>query len=115
MKSADAWNRGDLETYMQAYWNSPETTFAGGARLTTGYAQTLEQYKKGYTGPGKEMGKLDYPDITPQFLCADTALVRGRWHLKMTSGKEPHGVFSLIMKKLPEGWRIIHDHSSAGE
>lgn len=114
-RSAEAWNRGDLETYMKAYWNSPETTFAGGARITRGYDQTLAVYKQGYQSPGHEMGKLDYPDITPQFLCADTALVRGKWHLRMTTGKEPHGVFSLLMKKFPEGWRIIHDHSSVGE
>ena len=114
-KSAEAWNRGDLATYMQAYWNSPETTFAGGATITRGYDNTLAAYKKGYQAPGKEMGKLDYPDISPQFLCADTALVRGKWHLKLSTGKEPHGVFTLIMKKFPEGWRIIHDHSSVGE
>lgn len=114
-ESAAAWNRGDLETYMKAYWNSPDTTFAGGARLTRGYQSTLTVYKQGYQSPGHEMGKLDYPDIAPQFLCADTALVRGLWHLRLSTGKEPHGIFTLIMKKFPEGWRIIHDHSSVGE
>ena len=114
-RSAEAWNRADLETYVQAYWKSPDTTFVGGARLTRGYENILAVYKQGYLSPGHEMGKLDYPDITPQFLCSDTALVRGKWHLRLSTGKEPHGIFTLIMKKFPEGWRIIHDHSSVGE
>ncbi|HWR36604.1 MAG TPA: nuclear transport factor 2 family protein [Clostridia bacterium] len=109
--STAEWNKGSLEGYMEIYWNSPDVTFGGGASFTKGYQQILDHYRRIYQSPGREMGKLDFPEINVNFLSADTALVRGRWHLRLTT-REPHGVFTLIMRKFPEGWKIIHDHSS---
>jgi ketosteroid isomerase-like protein len=47
-------------------------------------------------------------------LGSEAALVRARWRLKMSDGKESTGMTTVIFRKLPEGWRIVHDHSSAG-
>jgi hypothetical protein len=41
----------------------------------------------------------------------EAALARGRWQL-IRSKDKPGGVFTLIFRKLPEGWRIVHDHTS---
>jgi ketosteroid isomerase-like protein len=106
------WNKGDLEKYMTGYRNSPDITFFGGASVTKGYKETLDRYIKGYKAPGREMGKLDFADTNVQLLCPDTAFVTGRFHLQMSNGKQPHGVYTLLMKKFPEGWKIVHDHSS---
>jgi len=111
----DAWNRHDLEGFMAGYWNSPELTFFSGAQITSGWQPTLDRYRKSYQSGGHEMGKLEFSDLNVQPLGPDSAFVRGAWHLTMSDGKTPHGLFTLIFRKFPEGWKIIHDHTSAAE
>ncbi|MBZ5569720.1 MAG: DUF4440 domain-containing protein [Acidobacteriia bacterium] len=108
----DAWNRGDLEGFMAGYWKSPELSFISGADETRGWQPTLERYRKKYQGEGKDMGKLDFFDLRVEMLAPDAAFVRGHWHLKMKNGEEPAGLFTLILRKFPDGWKIIHDHTS---
>ena len=108
-----AWNRHDLESFMTGYWNSPDLTFFSGARVTSGWQGTLERYKKTYQSQGAEMGTLEFTDLQIEPLGSDAAFARGAWHLTMSDGKTPHGVFTLVLRKFPAGWRIIHDHTSA--
>ena len=108
----DAWNRGDLEGFMAGYWKSPELSFVSGTTETRGWQPTLERYRKKYQSEGKEMGKLDFFDLRVEMLGPEAAFVRGHWHLKMKNGQEPGGLFTLILRKFPEGWRIVHDHTS---
>jgi beta-aspartyl-peptidase (threonine type) len=108
----DSWNRGDLEGFMAGYWKSPELSFISGATETRGWEPTLKRYRKKYQGDGKEMGKLDFFDFRVEVLGPRSAFVRGHWHLQMRNGQEPHGLFTLILRKFPEGWRIVHDHTS---
>jgi beta-aspartyl-peptidase (threonine type) len=114
-QQVDAWNKHDLEGFMAGYWNSPELTFFSGGTETKGWQPTLEQYRKAYQANGAEMGKLDFSDLRVIVLGVDSAFVRGRWHLTMPDGKEPHGLYTLVLRKFPEGWRIIHDHTSAAQ
>lgn len=114
-KQQDAWNRHDLEGFMTGYWNSPDLTFFSGAKITSGWQSTLERYRKTYQSEGKEMGKLALSDLRIVTLGRDAAFVRGAWQLTMSDGKTPHGLFTLIFLKLPEGWKIAHDHTSAAE
>jgi ketosteroid isomerase-like protein len=109
-----AWNRQDLEGFMAGYWNSEELTFFSGAHETQGWQAALDRYKKRYTGAGNEMGKLEFSNLRIEMLGADAAFVRGEFHLTMTNGKTPHGLFTLVFRKFPAGWKIVHDHS-AGE
>jgi len=109
----EAWNRGDLESFMNGYWHSPDLTFYGNGSVTKGWQQTLDRYRKTYQSQGKEMGHLDFPEFDIQPLGADYALARGRWHLRFHDGKEATGMTSLTLRKFPDGWRIIHDHSSS--
>jgi ketosteroid isomerase-like protein len=111
----DAWNRHDLEAFMAGYWNSPELTFFSGAKTTSGWQATIERYRKTYQSEGREMGKLEFSDLNVQGLAPDAAFVRGAWHLTMSDGKTPHGLFTLIFRKFPDGWKIVHDHTSAAE
>ena len=106
-----AWNRGDLEGYMAGYWRSPELTFYSNSTEARGWQPTLERYRKRYQSAGAEMGKLDFPSLAIEVL-GDAAIARGRWHLALSKGKEAKGMFTLLLRKLPEGWRIVHDHSS---
>ena len=97
---------------MAGYWNSPNLTFFSGASETRGWQQTLERYRKNYQGPGAEMGKLEFKDLQVESLGPSSAFVRGKFQLTLSNGKQPHGLFTLVFRKFPEGWRIIHDHSS---
>jgi len=107
----EAWNRHDLEGFMAGYWNSPELTFFSGATETKGWQPTLERYGRAYQSEGHAMGTLSFSDLQIEPLGADSAFVRGKFQLQMPDGKQPHGVFTLIFRKFPEGWRIIHDHT----
>lgn len=111
----EAWNRHDLEAFMAGYWNSPELTFFSGGHENRGWQQALDHYRATYTGPGHEMGKLEFANLRVELLGPDAAFVRGEYHLTMPDGKTPHGLFTLVFRKFPEGWKIIHDHSSAAE
>jgi len=111
----DAWNRHDLEAFMTGYWNSPELTFISGANKASGWQAALDRYRKTYQGGGKEMGKLDFSDLRIEPLGNDAAFVRGAWHLTMSDGNTPHGLFTLVFRRFPDGWKIIHDHTSAAE
>ena len=109
----DAWNRGDLEAFMNGYWKSPDLVFFSNGAETRGWQQTLDRYRAAYKSEGRQMGTLDFPQLEFKPLGADAVLARGRWHLKMPDGKESTGMTSVTFQKLPEGWRIVHDHSSA--
>jgi beta-aspartyl-peptidase (threonine type) len=109
-----AWNRKDLEAFMSGYWNSPDLTFFSGAREAKGWQAALDRYKKAYQGAGHEMGRLEFANLRIEALCPDAAFVRGEFRLTMSDGKKPQGLFTLVLRKFPEGWKIVHDHS-AGE
>jgi ketosteroid isomerase-like protein len=112
---AEAWNRHDLDGFMTGYWKSPQLTFFSGGDIASGWQAALDRYRKRYQGEGHEMGKLDFSDLQIDTFAADSAFVRGRWHLTLSDGKTPHGLFTLIFRKFPDGWKIIHDHTSAAD
>lgn len=108
-KQAADWNRGDIEAFMQGYWNSENLVFVS-SRVTRGWRQTLENYKKSY--PDKAtMGTLTFSDLEVTVLSKDAAVVLGSWALQRANDN-PKGKFTLIFRKFKEGWRIVHDHTS---
>jgi ketosteroid isomerase-like protein len=109
----NAWNHHDLEGFMAGYWNSPELTFFSDARETSGWQATLDRYRARYASPGHEMGKLEFSGLRIEMLGADAAFARGEWLLTLSDGKTPHGRFTLVFRKFPDGWKIGHDHTSA--
>jgi ketosteroid isomerase-like protein len=111
MNQQEAWNKGDLKAFMAGYHHSSELTFFSGATVHKGWDDILDRYQKKYQGEGKEMGKLTFSEINIELFAADSAVVRGRWELK-TSKEVLGGLYTLIFRKTPEGWRIIHDHTS---
>jgi uncharacterized protein (TIGR02246 family) len=106
-----AWNRGDVDAFLTGYWHSPDLTFSGSNGISRGWNAVLARYKKNYPDRGA-MGALDFSSLEFRFLGPDAALILGHWHLKREKD-EPGGVFSLVFQRFPEGWRIIHDHTSA--
>lgn len=114
-----AWNVGDLERFMEGYWRSPQLTFFSAGRKLEGWDATIDRYRKTYQAEGKEMGKTTFSDLDVQILGPEGAVVRGRWRLVQSDGKELGGLFTLIFRKFKDGpfggWKIIHDHTSSNQ
>lgn len=110
-RQVQAWNRRDLEGFMHGYWRSPELTFYSGGIVVSGWEQTLARYRNRYQSAGKEMGNLEFAEVKIEMLGPSAAFARGRFILKMT-GAESSGLFTLTFRKLADGWKIIHDHTS---
>jgi len=105
-----AWNRGDLDGYMAGYWKSDQLNFFSNGKKTMGWQPTLDHYRERYQNNKNGMGKLTLK-VELEQLDEDLVLGRGEWSLIMPDGSTPHGLTTLIVRKLPEGWRIVHDHS----
>jgi ketosteroid isomerase-like protein len=108
---AAAWNRGDIEGYMDGYERSDQTVFISGDNLTRGWQTVLDRYKKSYDTRDK-MGALTFSDLEIKPLSPFYAVASGRWQLTRASDT-PHGRFTLIFRKTSAGWRIVHDHTSS--
>ena len=107
----EAWNRGDIEGYMDGYDRADTTIFVSGDSVTRGWKTVLDRYKRNYDSREK-MGTLSFSDLETRLLSKDSAVVVGRWHLQRAKD-EPHGRFTLIFRKTREGWKIVHDHTSS--
>jgi ketosteroid isomerase-like protein len=107
----DAWNRGDIDTFMNGYARSASTVFVSEDTIRRGWETVRARYREKYSDRAK-MGTLTFSDLEITPLSTDAAVVLGRWSLKRAND-QPHGRFTLIFKRLPEGWRIVHDHTSA--
>jgi len=114
-QQVEAWNRHDLEGFMSGYWDSPDLIFFSGAQKTAGWQATLDRYRTKYQSQGQQMGRLAFSDLNIQPLAPDAAYVLGEFHLTMPDGTTPHGRFTLIFRKFPDGWKIVHDHTSAAQ
>jgi ketosteroid isomerase-like protein len=105
-----AWNRGDLEAYMQGYWQSDSLLFVGKSGPKYGWQTTLDNYKKGY--PDKAaMGQLSFDILKVQLLDKTNAFVLGAWYLKREQDA-PGGYFTLLLRKIKGEWKVVADHSS---
>lgn len=105
-----AWNRGDIEGFMQGYWNSPEMMFVSGDSMTKGWQPTLDRYKKSYDSKAR-MGVLTFSELEITLTGKDSAVVFGRFTLVREKDK-PTGLFTLNFRKFKDGWKIILDHTS---
>ena len=107
----EAWNRGDIDGFMNGYARSASTVFISEDTIRRGWQMVRDRYRKKYSSRGK-MGTLTFSDLEITLLSSDSAVASGRWKLKRASD-QPHGRFTLILRRLPEGWRIVYDHTSA--
>lgn len=105
-----AWNNGDLEGYMQGYWNNDSLAFIGKSGITYGWQQTLSNYQKSY--PDKAaMGQLKFTLLRKHQQSPKSAYIVGKWHLEREAGNL-EGYFSLLWRKIKGRWVIVSDHSS---
>ncbi|MBI4565516.1 MAG: nuclear transport factor 2 family protein [Planctomycetes bacterium] len=107
----EAWNRGDVERFLEGYWKSDRTVFAAEDKIHRGFEAMAERYRRSF--PTRDaMGTLTFSELTFESIEEDQAVVTGRWALERAQDR-PGGAFTLIFRRFPEGWRIVHDHTSS--
>jgi ketosteroid isomerase-like protein len=106
-----AWNRGDIEAFMDGYDRAETTTFVSGDQLIRGWQTVFDRYKKQYSSR-EQMGTLSFAELTITPIGADLALADGRWQLTRANDS-PHGRFTLLFKRINSKWRIIHDTTTS--
>lgn len=111
MDQVEAWNRGDIEGFMEGYWRSPDLRFASEGSVRAGWQETLDRYRQTYPDRAA-MGKLTFDEIDVRSLAADKALAFGRWRLEREADG-PNGLFSLVLEVKDGAWRVVHDHTSS--
>jgi ketosteroid isomerase-like protein len=109
------WNRGNLDAFLDGYWNSPKVVFQSGGNRFDGWEALRARYRRRYQEEGRAMGQLVFSGLEIEPLGAEAALARGQWRLTMPDGTKPGGLFTVIFRKFPKGWKIVHDHTSAEE
>ena len=109
-KQQEDWNRGNIEAFMQGYWQSDSLMFIGSSGVTYGFKNTWERYKKNYDSRDK-MGELKFDLLHVNRLANDVYMVVGKWHLKRTVG-DVGGIYTLILRKIGGKWVITSDHTS---
>ena len=114
--SADSWNSGDLDGFMDDYWRSERLSFSGGTGVTRGWGEVRRRYLESYWAPGAVRDSLRFEDLEVSPLGAAHALAMGRYVLYRPEDDEEvasSGFFTLILAKMDGEWKIIHDHTSA--
>jgi len=109
-KQTNQWNKGNIDGFMETYWNSDSLVFVGSAGPNYGWQRTLENYKKHYPDTAA-MGKLNFEILSVKQLSAEYSFVLGKWHLTRTIG-DVGGAFTLLFRKINGKWLIVADHSS---
>lgn len=111
---AAAWNRGDLELFLDlGYWRDDRLAFFSGGSVTRGFDTVAARYRQRYLTDGATMGQLTFADVEVEPLAPGLARASGRWGLVHAAGEPAGGLFTLLLRELPEGWRIVFDHTSS--
>ncbi|WP_233356041.1 YybH family protein [Henriciella aquimarina] len=108
-----AWDAGDIERFMEGYWQSPELRFASGGSVVRGYWKTLERYRTRYTDRAA-MGLLDFEELEIVRLGPEAAVVHGRWQLTRENDA-PSGLFTLIFRRIDGNWKIVSDTTTSAD
>lgn len=128
-----AWNRGDLQAFMSGYLRADDITYTAGGVVVRGWQTLTDRYQARYGNDRSTMGTLRFENLVITPLGDAHALCVGQWFLQppdpssarpasappATLSDAParprpmDGVFSLVWTRTKDGWKIIHDHSSA--
>ena len=109
-RQTEAWNGGDLVTFVADYLDSPRMRFVSGGSVRYGMDDVLERYRRNYPDRAA-MGRLAFTDIDVRVLSPEFAFVFGRYRLER-EGDAPTGLFTLLLERTGDGWKISHDHTS---
>lgn len=113
MAQQTAWNEGDIDGFMEGYWNNPDLRFASGGSITRGWQATRDRYHARYTDRSI-MGTLIFSDLEVDLLSADAAVVHGAWALERENDR-PSGLYTLVLKRFDNGWKVVSDTTTSAD
>ena len=114
MAQQEAWNRGDIDAFMEGYWKSDALRFASGGDVTLGWQATIDRYKTRYTDKAA-MGTLSFAELDVQVVSEDAAIVHGRWALERAADR-PSGLYTLVFRNFgDDGWLIVSDTTTSAD
>nr|WP_070960709.1 nuclear transport factor 2 family protein [Hyphomonas sp. Mor2] len=108
-----AWNSGDIDGFMQAYWRSPDLRFASGGSVTRGWQETRDRYHARYSNRAL-MGTLSFDALDVDVLSEEAAIVHGAWALQRDNDR-PSGLFTLVFKRMDGQWKIVSDTTTSAD
>lgn len=111
LRQQNDWNKGDIDAFMNGYWESDNLKFVGATGITYGYEATLKNYHKRYPDRAA-MGQLTFGIKSVEKLSRKVIMLVGTWDLDRASGPIG-GYFTLMWKKIKGEWVVISDHTSA--
>jgi len=106
-----AWNRGDIDAFMEGYWKSEQLRFGSGGDITLGWQATIDRYKARYTDRAA-MGELAFRQLQAEVFSPNAAIVHGRWALQRENDR-PSGLFTLVFRDFGDGWVIVSDTTTS--
>ncbi len=112
--SEEKWNGGDLDGFMAWYQRGPETSFMGSDGPFYGWEQIRDRYAPRF-GPGASRDSLRFENLETRPIAPWLGLATARYVLFQEDSVTATGIFTLVVKRTPDGWRIIHDHSSSSD
>ncbi len=107
----DAWNNGDIDSFMQVYLKSEELVFSGKSGPIYGWENTRKRYYSSYPNT-QIMGKLNFTVKKIRSISLNSAYLIGEYYLKRST-EDSYGHFTLLWKKVDDNWLIVSDHTSA--
>lgn len=111
-RSAEAWNRGNLDGFMEDYLRSSATTYLGSSGLVSGWEAIRARYAPLFEA-GALRDSLRFEAVTARPLGDDYALATARFVLFREGAVTGSGPFTLVLWRTDEGWRIVHDQSAS--
>lgn len=106
-----AWNAGDIDAFMQGYWQSPDLRFASGGEVAYGWQVTRDRYHSRYSNRAL-MGELTFDNLQTDMLSDEAAIVHGAWALQRENDR-PSGLFTLVFKQIGGDWKIVSDTTTS--
>lgn len=113
MAQQTAWNSGDIDGFMKAYWQSPDLRFASGGSVTSGWQETRDRYHARYSNRAL-MGELSFGSLDVVVLSEDAAIVHGAWALTRERDR-PSGLFTLVFRQINGEWKIVSDTTTSAD
>jgi len=110
----ECWNNGDIDGFMQGYWQSEELIFTSlNHKPAYGWDNTLQRYKNSY--PTKSsMGEFNFEILDLKLISKTTATLKGKWEL-IREKDHPNGLFWLDIERFDESWLITKDSTISFE
>jgi uncharacterized protein (TIGR02246 family) len=108
---AAAWNRGDLETALAGYCDSPDLIWVARSGVSRGFTEFAAGMRKDFADPAA-MGRYDVEILHARTAGPHAALVTMRWSIVRGGKRLMGGVSTQLWQPCKGRLRIVLEHAS---